>query len=244
MRHASEDWRRKARGLAFASKRALRRASAKVTRLARSLVHPNRQDPPTEEAWFARMPHVSSALVFLGDSLTAGGRWNELFANTLNILNRGIPGNTSRDLLDRLDEVTARKPRAIVLMIGTNDLIRGVSVAEVVENVDTLLGRVREACPGARVIMQGVLPIREDEIYEAEAFNAHARELNGKLREIASSRSAVWLDFHERFLDGERQLRREFTYDGVHFTPEAYLVWADELRATLMTSEAREPSHE
>src|SRR5207244_10058498 len=56
-------------------------------------------------------------VVMLGDSITEGMDWRELFPD-VRILNRGIAGDTSAGVLNRLDEVIARHPKMVFLMIG------------------------------------------------------------------------------------------------------------------------------
>ena len=69
-----------------------------------------------------------------GDSLTEGIDWRELFPD-VKILNRGIGGDTSAGVLNRLDEVIGRHPKIVVLMIGANDLRMGVPVPQVAANI-------------------------------------------------------------------------------------------------------------
>src|SRR3954451_7586104 len=60
-------------------------------------------------------------IVMLGDSLTEWGNWHELVPE-FRVINRGIAGDTSSGVLDRLEEVIARRPKLVFLMIGTNDI--------------------------------------------------------------------------------------------------------------------------
>lgn len=74
------------------------------------------------EGMFRVLPSPGSrAIVFLGDSLTSGCEWRELFGHQLTILNRGIGGDTSAGVLKRVSTVAALRPVATFLMIGTND---------------------------------------------------------------------------------------------------------------------------
>jgi lysophospholipase L1-like esterase len=57
----------------------------------------------------------------LGDSLTEWGNWHELVPEH-RIINRGIAGDTSSGVLDRLQEVIERRPKVVFVMIGTNDI--------------------------------------------------------------------------------------------------------------------------
>lgn len=65
-------------------------------------------------------------IVFLGDSLIDKGEWNELLSNE-DIANRGINGDTTEGVLNRIDSVIALVPKKAFIMIGTNDVGRGES---------------------------------------------------------------------------------------------------------------------
>ena len=71
---------------------------------------------------FQQLPNTSGEIIFLGDSMTEYGEWVEFFGNP-NIKNRGIAGDMTDGILDRLDEVTASSPSQLFLMIGVNDLL-------------------------------------------------------------------------------------------------------------------------
>ena len=66
--------------------------------------------------------------VFLGNSITDGGEWNELLANP-RVKNRGISGDRSSWMLDRLDLIVGGQPRKLFLLIVTNDLAAGIPAA-------------------------------------------------------------------------------------------------------------------
>ena len=67
------------------------------------------------------MPDTPNEIIMLGNSITDGCEWSELFQNS-NIKNRGISGDITEGVLYRLDEVTRSKPAKVFLLIGINDL--------------------------------------------------------------------------------------------------------------------------
>lgn len=75
---------------------------------------------------FEQLPIRGNDIVFLGNSITDGCEWAELF-NNRHIKNRGISADRSGWLLDRLDPIVNGHPKKLFLMIGTNDLAAGVS---------------------------------------------------------------------------------------------------------------------
>ena len=116
---------------------------------------------PFQVDWRARLrklPNTEAEIVFAGDSLIAEGPWSELYCP---IKNRGIGGETTSGLLDRLDEVTESQPRKIFLLVGTNCLAADIPVAQVVRNYRKILERVRRESPQTRVFVISVLPVNQ-----------------------------------------------------------------------------------
>ena len=85
-------------------------------------------------SFFKAMPDTKNEIIFLGNSITDGGGWAQLF-NDRRIINQGISGDISAGVIHRLDAVTGRKPSKVFLLIGTNDLARGISEDSVVKNI-------------------------------------------------------------------------------------------------------------
>ena len=71
-------------------------------------------------------------IIFLGNSITDGAEWNELFGDS-HIKNRGISGDFTAGVISGLDEVTNREPVKVFPLIGANDLSRNISPDRVVK---------------------------------------------------------------------------------------------------------------
>lgn len=172
---------------------------------------------------FARLGAPPGHVVLLGDSITEFGLWQEWFAG-LPVLNRGIGGETSADLLRRLDSAIDR-PLAVLLLIGTNDISQGYRLPEIVANVRTLLGEVQRRAPGTPVVVQSVLP-------RTERFRADVELLNGAYRALVAEvgGSVEYLDLTPVLADEHGNLRPSFTGDGLHLNGAGYAAWIDVLR--------------
>jgi lysophospholipase L1-like esterase len=70
---------------------------------------------------FEQLPITSTDIVFLGNSLTDGCEWAELFGNP-HIKNRGISGDEVMGIYDRIDPILKGKPAKIFLLTGVNDV--------------------------------------------------------------------------------------------------------------------------
>lgn len=82
-------------------------------------------------------------VVFIGDSITDGAEWEDLFP-TLTIANRGIGGDRTDGVLKRLDSIYSTSADRAFIMIGINDFNSGMSVDEVFLNYKTIVNKLVE----------------------------------------------------------------------------------------------------
>jgi len=175
--------------------------------------------------------HSSKDIVFLGNSITFWAEWHELLGNR-HIKNRGIPGDTSYGVLERLDEVTGGKPAKVFLMIGINDLARNTPAPVLVENCRRIVSRIRAESPATRIYIQSMLPTNDSFNKLPNHCNKDGviREVNMELEKLAAAGSTVFIDLHSHFADEAGKLKKELTWDGVHLTSDGYLKWAEILK--------------
>jgi lysophospholipase L1-like esterase len=171
---------------------------------------------------FEAFPLVPDDIVFLGDSITEGGPWEELFPD-LRVRNRGIGGDTSDGVLRRLEQVTRAEPDKLFLLIGTNDLYRGDSEDELVANIIEILDRLKQETPDTEVYLQSVLPRAADYRERIEALNA-------RLAEVALEHGSEWIDLYPHFVDPETgAIRAELSNDELHLLGPGYALWRDQI---------------
>jgi lysophospholipase L1-like esterase len=157
-------------------------------------------------------------VVLLGDSLTQFGLWEEWFAG-VPVLNRGVSGETSDDLLVRLDGAI-NDPIAVFLLIGTNDLAWGYSPQHIAGNVRAILAEVDQRAPGTPVVVQSVMP-------RTRAFRDAILAVNHEYRALvdAAGPHVEYLDLWPALADHDGDLRGAFTPDGVHLSGAGYGAW-------------------
>ena len=127
---------------------------------------------------FNSLPVTNNDVVFIGNSITDGSEWGELF-NDLHIKNRGISGDITAGVIKRIDEVARHKPSKIFLMIGINDLSRGVTADSVVKNILLIAAYLRQQTVTTQVFIQSILPINNS----LRKFTSHIS--NGmKIRQV------------------------------------------------------------
>ncbi|HEV2455796.1 MAG TPA: GDSL-type esterase/lipase family protein, partial [Verrucomicrobiae bacterium] len=104
--------------------------------------------------WAATAANDKDGVVFLGDSITELWKTQSQEFPGLKVVNRGISGDTTRGVLYRLDsDVLSLDPRAIVLLIGTNDIGAGADPADISDNIKDILRRIRKKCPEIPIIV-------------------------------------------------------------------------------------------
>jgi lysophospholipase L1-like esterase len=170
-------------------------------------------------------PKTAGPVVFLGDSLTEAGRWDEYFPE-LRTVNAGRSGDTTADVQDRLGEVVAEGPSVVAVMVGTNDFGLRATVEQVVRGTENILWTLHHELPDARIIVVSVLP-RERERAE------WIRQVNIHVRQFSPSVKAEFVDLWPQFAEEDGELSPRFTSDRLHLNEAGYAAWADALRPYL-----------
>lgn len=172
---------------------------------------------------FEILPVGSDEIVFLGDSITERCEWNELFSNS-KIIQRGISGDITEGVLNRLSEITKRKPQKLFLMIGVNDLRRNISADSIVINYKSILNSIKSESPSTKIIIQSVLPVNNN-VKEAKTTSAKVKELNQKLEKLANALNLEFVNLFPSFVNANGDLNEELTSDGLHINGKGYLIW-------------------
>jgi len=173
------------------------------------------QDPVFDRE--ARRP----VIVCFGDSLTAGYGTEEgqSYPDVLQkmvdaagypyrVLNEGISGNTTKDGLDRIERVIAKKPMIVVLEFGGNDGLRGLPLTQTKLNLSRMIERLQDT--GAKVALAGItLPPDYGPDYIAK-FNAMYPAL-------AKQYNLPYLPF---LLKGVYGVAGDMQDDGIHATAQ------------------------
>lgn len=161
-------------------------------------------------------------IVMLGDSITDEGQWDELL-NLDTIQNRGISGDTTDGVLQRLDSLN-KNIEKVFIMIGVNDIMRGKSVDEIFTNYQKIVQILKEK--KIKVYIQSTLFIGEK---RAENFNIKVENLNIKLKQFASDNNLIFIDLN-KILSSDKMLKHELTSDDLHLNGSAYNLWASEIK--------------
>lgn len=178
------------------------------------------------ELLFESMPTSTSDIIFLGNSITDGGEWSELFQNN-RCKNRGISGDIIPGILNRLETVTKGKPAMVFLMIGTNDMARGASNDSIARGIRTIVQRIKKESPETHIIVQSILPTND--CYGL--FTGHTKRwqdipsINKLIRIVAIEEGVDYLDLFHYFANKEGKMDPQYSNDGLHLNAQGYSLW-------------------
>jgi len=179
------------------------------------------------EAQFEALPPAPGRIVFLGDSITEWTAWEDWFP-ALPTTNRGIGGQAVCDILARLGSAIV-EPRAVSLLIGTNDLHglgRSSDVEEIATQMGVLVECIRGMAPAATLLINSVLP-------RSTHFRDRILHLNDHYRRIAEASGSTYVDVWPALAGPDGEIRPELTADGLHLSIAGYKAWTDVLRPYL-----------
>jgi beta-glucosidase len=169
-------------------------------------------------------------LIFLGDSIIAStkesGSWKKIFG-AYHYANFGIGGDRTQNVLWRLEhgEIGALKPKAVVLLIGTNNLgTTADDVTDTTRGITAVVERLRSAFPGTKVFVLGLFP--RDEKPDAP-LRAKIEKINAALAKLDDGKAIFVRDIGKVFLDPDGTLPAAVSTDHLHLTEEGLRRWAE-----------------
>ena len=180
----------------------------------------------------ARTKEDEGALVFLGDSITSG--WGLDFRGEfagVRAANRGISGDTTRGVLYRLaDDVLALRPRAVVLLIGTNDLEENADAPTIVGNLRLILDALHGHTPELPVVLCEVFPSSVEKNRSVERVKAVNAAFE---REAKARRNITLVKTWAAFADEAGNAKVAEFPDLLHPNEAGYRKWAETLKPVL-----------
>ncbi len=179
---------------------------------------------------------ATKTILFLGDSLTAGyglpveesfpnliARRLESQGSPFEVLNAGVPGDTSAGGSRRIDWLLRRRIDVLVLELGANDMLRGLPLGLTRDNLQTIIDKTREKYPDVKIVVAGMLaPPNLGPEYTAEF-----RDL---FPELARANDAALIPF---LLEGVAARPELNLADGIHPNAEGHRIVAEQVWAIL-----------
>jgi beta-glucosidase len=176
-------------------------------------------------------------VVFLGDSITQrfeheGQNVWQRFAARFHPLNLGIGGDRTENLLWRLPrlELSALDPKAVVLLIGTNNCGRTSQPPDqIAAGIEAVVAWIRTEWPAAHVVLYAIFPRGAPD----DPLRAKVAAVNGAIAHLASDPLVDLVDLGPAFLDAQGRIPLAWMPDRLHLSAAGYEIWARSLRAEL-----------
>jgi lysophospholipase L1-like esterase len=188
-------------------------------------------------------------VLFMGDSITdwwrSGGRGGEIngaipfggkavfekYFGAMKVANFGIAGDTTQGVLWRLQngESQGFKPKAVMLMIGTNNTGRN-SPTEIALGVANVVFELRKDFPDAKILLLAIFPRSGP----TSKVRSQIDEINRIISALHDGRNVFYLDIGSKFLAADGSIPKEIMSDGLHPTSKGYEIWAQAVHDTLV----------
>ena len=172
-------------------------------------------------------------VLFMGDSITdfwrnpdgpfAGKPVLDKYFGQWKVANFGIAGDTTQGVLYRLKSGEGKgfSPRAIMLMIGTNNTARNTA-AEIAEGIGAVVLELQNDFPSAKILLLGVFPRGRAN----DPVRATIADINRRISKLHDGKRVHYLDIGAGFLDAAGNIPPDVMSDGLHPGAKGYEIWA------------------
>lgn len=206
----------------------------------------NEPAPRTDSGWKDRQKTLNSRaaevgekaqVIFIGDSITQGWEgegkdvWAKYYAHR-NAVNLGIGGDRTQHVLWRLanGNIDGLKPKAAVLMIGTNNSNGEDNTPEqIADGIAAIVKNLREKLPNTKILLLAIFP-------RSENFSVQRGKLamiNQVIRRQADGKNVIWVDFGHQYLSDDGTMPRSLMPDYLHLSKKGYEIWAEAIEDQL-----------
>lgn len=194
--------------------------------------------PARHAAKVAETRAGGAELIFLGDSITQGwettGRaaWEKHFSPR-RAANYGFGGDSTQHVLWRVrnGEFDGISPKAIVLLIGTNNSRHGDFTPEqIAAGIRAILDALAEKCPRSKVLLLGILPRGPD---ATDPWRRKCEAVNALLPALADGRRVHFLNVNSQLIADDGVLTRDIAPDLLHLSARGYAILAEALEPQL-----------
>jgi lysophospholipase L1-like esterase len=170
--------------------------------------------------FFENVPKDTNEVIFIGDSITEGCDWAELFGNH-KLKNRGISNDDVAGVINRIQSIVESKPKKIFIMIGINDLARGKSIHQILKDYERLISLITNKMPDTEIYIQSILPTK----YQETRKNGDIMKINTGLNQLSIKYNLIFINLFDSFRDEKNELNLTYSFDGLHLNGNGYFLW-------------------
>ncbi len=176
-------------------------------------------------------------IAFIGDSITQGWEGNgknvwAKYYGSRKCLNFGVGGDRTQHVLWRFEsgQLEGIKPKAAVLMIGTNNSNRDDnSEADILEGVQAIVKQMRERLPETKILVVGIFPRGE----KFSAQRGKILQVNQALAKVTDGKMIHYVDFGSQLIEADGTISKTIMPDALHLSEKGYEIWAEAIEPKL-----------
>ncbi|MGX7668216.1 GDSL-type esterase/lipase family protein [Flavobacterium pedocola] len=182
---------------------------------------------------FKSEPVTKGKIIFLGNSITEFGDWKKLLNNNT-VVNRGIAGDNTFGILNRLDDVIKLEPGKLFIKIGINDISQNIPEEIIIKNISTIIERVKANSPKTKIYLSSILPTNDNTKNDfPAAYNKNhiVIAVNKQLFQLAKKQGIDYINLYALFKDKQGKLNAKYAdADGLHLNDLGYKTWVEFLK--------------
>jgi lysophospholipase L1-like esterase len=182
-----------------------------------------------KKSFFEQHGNHSYDAVLIGDSLTDDAEWQDLFPS-LRLANRGIDGDRTEGVLNRLEGIYSSSASKAFIMIGINDFSSGKNVNEVFNNYKDIVNKLVDR--GIEVYIQSTILAGK----QRKGLNKNITLLNDRLQKLAQQNESITYIDLNKGLAPNFHLEAKYTRDGVHLNGDGYAIWKELIKPYITNS--------
>jgi len=175
-------------------------------------------------------------IVIAGDSMAAYLNVHHYFKN-VNIMNQGIPGDTTEGLFNRIEYIVKVSPKIIFLNIGSNDLVLlHKTPQEIIDSIIKIINHLKQKLSHIKIYVFNVTPVNEmiknaNQLYIFGRKNEDIQEINHLLS--LNIPHSMLINIYDHLIDEHNHLKPSLTYDGIHLNDSGYEIYTTRMKEYL-----------
>lgn len=170
-----------------------------------------------------------NSIVFIGDSHITFFPLTEWFNDT-NVLNNGINGDKTSDVLHRIGRIAAYRPKSVFLQIGINDILstdEGISGdTSLLNNYRKIICLSQKISPETDIYINSIMPVSKNYAGERiDSITSRILSINEVLQRLAFEKGCTYIDVFHALASSHNRLPFYLTVDGLHLNRLGYNKW-------------------
>ena len=161
---------------------------------------------------------VEENIVFLGDSITDYYPIKSIYGD-LPIVNSGVAGYTTEDILDRMDTMVYQyNPTSVYLLIGTNDIMYEDKSNDVVENIKKIVDNIKKNRNQTEINILSLYPVNKtiNESLVRKRDNSIIKKINSSIKSYCKKNNIKYINMYDELTDENDNFSNKYTSDGLH----------------------------